>query len=149
MRTVEITATVVDDIMGEHHTLQSAIKRQAELRAKLDEIEEVTKLMNKEYDRLRTGIVPEKMDEEGLTTITIKGIGRVSLTGDVYASIPAEVRDDAWDWLRDHGHADVIKETINASTLKALMKSFIKEGVPFPEDLFKVTPFTRASITKA
>ena len=79
----------------------------------------------------------------------VEGVGRVGLTSDLYASIAPDQKGAAYEWLSDNGHGDVVQPTVNSSTLKALMKSIIKSGKEIPSELFKVTPFTRASITKS
>lgn len=118
------------------------------IRVGLETATEIKTNLQKKYDALRLNLVPSAMDDDGVSNITVEGIGRVGLTGDIYASIPADKKPEAWKWLRDNNH-DIIKETINAGTLKATLKAIIKAGEEeIPEGLFKITPFTRASITK-
>jgi hypothetical protein len=52
-------------------------------------------------------------------------------------------------WLRDCGYGDLITETYNASSIKAIFRKMIVEGAEIPGDTFAVTPFTRASLVKA
>ena len=111
-------------------------------------LEEQLKEINKEYDRLRTGSIPEAMAEDGIQTIKVEGIGRVGLTSDVYVSY-ADNKEAAFMWLAEHGLGACITETVNASTLKAAFRKMIREGEPLPDDIFRITPFSRASITKA
>lgn len=120
------------------------------VRGELDALKEVKSPLEKLHQFLKETKIPEKMDDEGISTMTIDGLGRLGLTSDLYARIPAESREGAWKWLRDHNHGDIIKETVNAGTLKAVMKSILKdpEQVQPPEELFKLTPVSRASITK-
>jgi len=128
--------------------LKALVKEMADVRAQLDRLSLEKTELEKRYDRLRLGEIPELMDDMGVPNITYEGIGRVALTADVYASIPAPNREAAYAWLRDHNHGGVIKDTVNAGTLKALMKVLMKRGTIIPGDIFKVTPFSRASITK-
>lgn len=125
-----------------------AILEMARVAALKDEIDAKLSEVNKRYDYLRLSLVPTKMDETGVPNIRIEGVGRVSLTGDMYVSIPADSREEAYQYLMDTGHGDIIKPGINPSTLKATIKAMMKKGEEIPEDKFKVTPFTRASITK-
>jgi hypothetical protein len=81
--------------------------------------------------------------------MTIDGLGRLGLTSDVFARIVTERRADAYQWLSDHGFGDLIQPTVNSSSLKATMRKLIKDGKEsIPDDLFIVTPYQRASITK-
>ena len=125
------------------------VRAMAELRTKKDELEEKLKLINVEYDYLRLQRIPEKLDEEGIQGMKVEGVGRISLRGDVYVSVLAENRGMFYDWLRDTNRGDLIKDTVNASTLKASVKEWIKKGESLPEEFLKVTPFTMAVITKS
>lgn len=117
---------------------------------KLAGIKPVKTELEKEKKFLAESLIPEMMDDDGITNITLEDIGRVTLTSDVYARIPAEKKDEAYQWFRDHKLGDLIVETVNAGTLKATVKKRIKDPTldQLPEDLFSVTPFSRASITK-
>jgi len=112
-------------------------------------IEAQLKVINAEFDFLRITKIPTKMEDEGVDRISITGVGRVSLTADMHVSIKSEQKEAFYDWLRDNGRADLISETVNASTLKAAVKGMYKAGEEIPEDLLNVSPYTRASITKA
>jgi len=120
-----------------------------DVRRELDHAKAIKTALQKKYDALRLNLIPTAMDEDGISNVTIEGIGRLGLTSDIYASTPASKRDESWEWFRNHGHGDIIRETINAGTLKATLKAIMKKGdTEIPEDLFKITPYTRASITK-
>jgi hypothetical protein len=109
--------------------------------------EELKSTIGKVYDWVRTAAVPEKMDEEGLELLRIEGVGRVSLTSDVNVAVID--KDESFKWLESSGHGDMITETVNASSLKALLRRLIRDGKEIPEAIYRVTPFTRASITKS
>lgn len=123
-------------------------KRMRQL-ADFDEaIKLVTKTINDEYDQLKLKGLPDLMAELEMRTFTVEGIGRVQLAGDVYASIPADKKDEAYNWLKSNNYGSLVQETVNSSTLKAWAKEGMTQGREMPEDLFKVTPFTRASLVK-
>ena len=92
-------------------------------------------------------LLPQKMDEQGIQNVKIDGVGRVSLRGEVYASILAENRELAYDWLRNTGRAALITNTVNPSTLKACAKEWLKNGEEIPE-FIKITPATVATLTR-
>ena len=128
--------------------LNTLIMAMAKVKAELEVATAEKTRLQKEYDFLRKQKVPEVMDDDGVGNITLKDVGKVKLTTDVYAYIPEAQREKAYDWLRANCHGYMIKETIHTKTLKAFAVKAIKEGIELPEDLFKVTPFSRASITK-
>lgn len=125
------------------------VQAMSALRGKKDEYEEVLKTINQHYDFLRYVVVPQRFDDEGLQNMKLEGIGRVSLTSGLYVSIKADKKQDAYEFLSDTGHGGIITNTINAQTLAATIKSMIQKGEEVPDTLFTVTPWTRASITKA
>lgn len=105
--------------------------------------------INAFYDVLRYECVPEAMDRAGVHNVTYDGIGRVSLTPDVFVSTKPGAKDALFAWLKKNKLADLIQPTINSSTLKAWVKDRIKAGKKVPSEHLNVTPVTRASITKA
>jgi len=120
--------------------------RYVALKNEIDELKQRKSDLQKDFDKLRMTELPEAMADEGIESVRIAGIGRVSLRSDVYVSIPADVKYDAWDWLRDHGHENLISETVNPSTLRAFCKEQLQNGELLPDDLFRITPYTQAVI---
>lgn len=118
------------------------------LRVKLDELKGIKTILEAKHDIMRLNLVPSAMEEDDITTISIHGIGRINLQADVYTSILASNRDEAYKWLRDNNHGDLIKETINSGTLKSFVKGVIKKGKEKLPATIKVTPYSRAVITK-
>lgn len=97
-------------------------------------------------DYLRLKKIPDLMDALLITTTTFAGIGRLQKASDIYAK--TKDKEASFQYLRDTGYEDMIKPTVNASTLKALLRRLLKDGTEIPE-CYDVTPFTRASIVKA
>lgn len=128
--------------------LVELVHEMANIRAKKDSLEAALKEMNEEFDFLRITKIPTVMNDEGVDRISVSGVGRVSLTADLHVSVKADRKEAFYEWLRDNGRADLIAETVNASTLKATVKNMYKTGEQVPEELLNVSPFERASITK-
>jgi hypothetical protein len=112
-------------------------------------LEEELSVINKDLDFVRTIKIPQKMEELQLKNATFEGLGRIQLASDLYASTKEGQKGAAMQWLRDCGYEGMISETYNASSLKALLRRMLVEGVEIPDTLFSVSPFTRASIVKA
>jgi hypothetical protein len=104
--------------------------------------------VNKTLDFLRKVKIPEIMAGLELRNATFEGLGRVQLAEDIYANTRDGQKEAGMQWLRDLGYDDMIVETYNASSLKALFRRMIKAGQPIDEKIFNVTPFVRASIVK-
>lgn len=116
-------------------------ERKVALEAELVEV-------NKEFDRIRLAEIPTLMESLGVKNATFAGLGRVQLATDLYASTREGQKGAAMQWLRDCGYADLITETYNASSIKAVFRDLIKAGTMPPDEIFNVTPFVRASIVK-
>ena len=129
-------------------TLLELATAQKEAKTAIDEMAKVKTSWQKRFDHLRMNLIPEKMEEEGINKVDFDGIGRVATQGNIYASIIKDRKEEAYTWLEDNGHGALIKGTVNAGTLKAFLKECIREGIQFPDDLFKVTPYMMATITK-
>ena len=112
-------------------------------------IDEASKEINKEYDFLRITKLPEQAESEGIRGAKYDGIGRLSFTSDMYVSVKAGRLIEVKQWLGDTGRGDLITETVNSSSLKAVVKKAIVSGEEVPTDALNVSPFTRASITEA
>ena len=132
--------------MDQLRILCIALKEVQEQKATLeDQLAEV----NTRLDTLRTKEIPELMESLGLRNATFDGVGRIQLAADIYASTKEGQREAAMQWLRDCGYEDMIVETYNASSLKALFRRQIAQGVEIPTEIFNVHPFIRASVVKA
>lgn len=129
-------------------TTLDVVRAMDQLKKSIEELEAKASEFQAEYDFLRLKFIPERFEAEGIEGLKVEGVGRVSLTGDMHVSILAANREAAYEFFRDIGKGDLITETINSSTLKAAVKAMVKAGEDVPEEYIKVTPFTRASITK-
>ena len=121
--------------------------RMKELQTEKEAMDERWKFLTETIDDLRLKQIPEAMAEQDIRSMTIEGVGRVQLALDVYASIKDKAA--GYEWLREHGYDGLLTEYVQPSTFKAAVKDALKKGQKFPEELFNITPFTRASIVKA
>lgn len=128
--------------------LRSQCARMKELQGQKDKLETELSDINKELDVIRTKKIPELMESMELRNVTIEGLGRVQLAADIYASTREGQKEAAMTWLRDCGYENMITETYNASSIKALFRRLMADGADIPDDIFNVQPFLRASIVK-
>jgi len=104
--------------------------------------------LNKALDALRLRQIPEAMEAAGVKNATFPGIGRVQLAADLHCSTKEGKKGEAMQWLRDMELDNMIQETYNASSMKAVVRRLIEQGAELP-DCLNVSPFIRASIVKA
>lgn len=124
----------------------------AALLRKMDEAVKSADLLKKElqkgFDFVRFVALPKIMEKEDIESGRVAGVGTISLISDLNASINGDRKEEAFEWLRDHGHGDLIQPTVNSSTLKAFAKGQEKAGDPLPRELFNISFNTRAQVTK-
>lgn len=126
---------------------QDAARVMAKLEYANELADTLKKTIGKVYDWSRMKLVPLAMESAGVDLLRVDGVGRVSLTADI--NLKVLNKDKQYTWLEEIGAPDIITETVNASTLKALIRRRMKAGEEVPDDIFSVTAFTRASITKS
>jgi len=129
-------------------TIPELIKEMVSVKDELEIAKAAKTKLEEIHDILRLLVLPEKMDDEDVSTLTVPGVGRASIQSDIYFSIPADQREPCYEWLRENGHGDIIQETVNSSTGKSWAKEMMKLGKPIPEGMFKVTPFSRVQVTR-
>jgi hypothetical protein len=130
-------------------TLRELCVQMRDLETEKDTLDDLLSEVNKRLDHVRKIKIPECMAALKLRNATFDGIGRVQLAEDIYANTREGMKDAGMQWLRDLGYDDMIVETYNASSMKALFRRMLKDGQPIDDTIFNVTPFTRASIVKA
>lgn len=134
---------------------QEAIKLQFAINAFTEEVaKRVKNPAEALYNRLRFTTVPTFMENEGIMTIGVEGVGRVHLEDDI--AIKVGDKEGLANWLTENNLEDLIKETVNAQTLAASMRSRMKEnaervgkmrGVNIdPKDLLPMPPPTICEI---
>lgn len=115
----------------------------------LDKASAVKTELQAEYDVLRIEMIPDLFEEQGIENLRVEGVGRISLTADMFVSIAPGQKEGLFSWLNKHKLKDLIVPNVNSSTLRAFVKTRTKDGKPLPpEGILNVTPYTRASITK-
>lgn len=140
--------------------IQVLVKLQDDIKRILENIDLSKKTLNMYYDILRKNIVPELMDKTGVNAIDIKGLGKICLVPDLYASFKIDKKEAAFEWLSDLGYKEVITKSIHPGTLKKIMKDKIKEIEKIQDTeksketleelkkLFSLFPFTYSKITR-
>ena len=137
--------------MSEYTTSSSYLELATAIRdlnGRISERESVLKELKKQRDQIQIGILPAKMEEEGLQTINVKDIGRLSVTHNMSVSTAAGKKFELIKWFEENGYEDLIQETVNSSTLKAFIKECIQEGRDYPAEMLNMYSFDRVTLTK-
>lgn len=109
---------------------------------------EVALMLGSAVTKLGGDLIPEAFEREDITSFATSLGYRVGVAMVLRASIKPETKMEAYDWLRANGLADLITETVNASTLAAAGKHLLTEGKELDEDLFNCHFQKTTSLTK-
>lgn len=134
-------------VTGDLNTLRELCAEMKVLQLKALDIKAQAAEVKIPLDHLRLKKIPDLMQALEVKTATFQGIGRVQTAPDLYCSTAKGRKVEAMTWLRDCGYEDMIQESYNSSSMKALMRRLITEGTETPE-FMNITPFVRASIVK-
>lgn len=133
-------------------TVESTYKELAVEVARLDhEIKNLTdqaSTLKKMRDEIQNGILPTKMSHEGVQTINVTDVGRLSQTTIVSVSSKAGAKFELQEWLEENGYGELVGKTVNSSTLKAFIVESIREGREYPDELVNINSFDRVTLTK-
>ena len=94
--------------------LSGLVRRYNEKQLHIEETENYLKGLKEEKQRIAFEQIPMLMDEMGIERIDVDG-AIVKLKSFVSASIPADRKQEAFNWLREHGHEGIIKNEIVVS----------------------------------
>lgn len=114
------------------------------VRAELDAAKDKKTQLQKQYDYIVKNVMPRKMEEAGVSSFKLVSGKGIRINDDMYVSSRKDQQPDLFQWLNDNGSGDMIIETVNASSLKAFVKTCIKEGREYPSDLINVKPVQEA-----
>lgn len=126
----------------------------AHLKRMFDQLESMKKRFSKQIEYMRNTVIPDAFEREGVKSFTTEDGYRVTVAQRVQASIPAETKHLAFDWLKNNGFEHVVQETVNAGTLGALAKNLMESEDPdalvyeLPDEFFKVNIVPTTSVTK-
>ena len=129
-------------------SLKEAAKVMRDNRVSLDILKKYKAILEKRNDVLSTEIIPDKLEESGLTSANVTGIGRLQVSSKIRVHCPAENREAIIFWLRDNGYGNSVMTSIASGTLKALMTERKQKGLDCPENIIDIMPYELAVIVK-
>lgn len=88
-------------------------KRAKELEKELEEFEAILKDRKDQYRKLVEEAIPEALATLGMKSFKMEDGSQVEIRAYYSASISEARRAEAFQWLRDHGHDDLIKNIVS------------------------------------
>lgn len=144
---VPLNPDQVKAVLGDEATPAEMAQMFRELKELYETADRIKKEFGKTYDWLRVNYIPERLETLGSSSMQVTGYGRLGLTDDLRVKVLD--KQGAYDWLEENDMGDMITETVNTSTLKASLRKRLQKGEKVPDNLFELTPFTRANLTKS
>jgi hypothetical protein len=138
---IEISALIEEPTPGD------VIEIMAQIRESLDTAKRCKAALQKAYDLLTQGFMPEYVDSLGVELITTED-RRLEIRNQMRVNLPAGNRAALHNWLVEHGMDHMVTATVNASTLKAFVKDAIDNQLEFPGELLKIEPYRQAVLVK-
>jgi len=92
-------------------SLSQLVKQVTQLDKKIDDWEGQIKILKDQRKRITHDRIPGLMDEMGVEKIEVEGAS-VSCKPVVHASIPVPRKEEAFNWLRENGLDDIIKNDV-------------------------------------
>ena len=121
------------------------------IRAVKEQLSDAVDELNKLVENLKTTTLPQLFEDHDVRHVAVNVDGtayRVGVSQRVVASIKADAKGAAYDWLRTHELGALVIETVNASTLASTAKTMLEEGKELDPDLFNVAIMPTTSVTK-
>lgn len=85
------------------------------LEAEIVTLEEAIKDRKAQVQDLRTKVIPDLLRSIGMNSFALADGTTVELKDEVFPDIPAAKREEAYEWLRQNGHGDLIKHEIKVT----------------------------------
>ena len=145
------------DVMQKTTDIQSLadqVERLNNMQKKLELEEENIKKTKKELKHVSVEIIPTMMSEMGLSHLKLMDGSSVDVKPDYKASITIANRKAAFNWLRDNGLGDIIKNDITVSFGKneenkaADYAALAQERGYQPTQKLKVEPMTLKALVR-
>ncbi len=100
---------------------------------RLEEMKKTLDIAKDQLDETKSKIIEHLEDTGATATAKYEGLGRLTLKApQLYAGIKEDYKEEAFNFLREQGMEDVIKETVHPGTLSSFIKGMIEEGEPIP-----------------
>ena len=136
-------------------TLSDEVLKLRAMEDQLKTMEEALKNKKKEIDRISGEVIPTMLSEMGLSQLKLADGSAVDVKPFYSASISAQIKDKAYQWLRNNGLGDIIKNEISVSfgrneDNKAANYAELAKSNGFqPTQKLKVEPMTLKAIVRA
>ena len=145
------------DAMSRTENIQSLadqVEKLEELQTRLSTQEEIMKDTKKQIEKVSGDIIPTMMSEMGLSELKLEDGSRLKVSTSYRATITEANKEAVFNWLRNNGLGDIIKNEISVSfgrneDNKAASYAELAKGQGFqPTQKMKVEPMTLKALVR-
>ena len=145
------------DAMKKTENIQSLadqVEKLEELQGRLQIQEQIMKDTKKQIERLSGEVIPTMMSEMGLAELKLQDGSHLKVSTSYRATITEANKEAAFNWLRNNGLGDIIKNEISVSfgrneDNKAATYAELAKGQGFqPTQKMKVEPMTLKALVR-
>ena len=145
------------DAMKKTENIQSLadqVEKLEELQGRLQTQEQIMKDTKKQIERLSGEVIPTMMSEMGLAELKLQDGSHLKVSTSYRATITEANKEAAFNWLRNNGLGDIIKNEISVSfgrneDNKAATYAELAKGQGFqPTQKMKVEPMTLKALVR-
>ena len=135
-------------------SLADQVEKLESLQTRLELQEDNIKSTKKEIERLSGDIIPTMMSEMGLAELKLQDGSHLKVSTSYRATVSEANKEAAFNWLRDNGLGDIIKNEISVSfgrneDNKAANYAELAKGHGFqPTQKMKVEPMTLKALVR-
>ena len=115
--------------------IEEKLKKLRELKDKHEELDQQAKQVKAEFDDILENVIPQLMEVHGRETVTIGGVGGLSLGEKVHVYCKVAYEPEFFAYLRERGDGAIIKESIHHQTLCSWGKEKLAACEALPEYL--------------
>lgn len=137
--------TVKDEDLG---SIAALAKRAKILEKEIEDLDKTLSERKEQQRKLLEESIPNMLSELGMKDFTMSDGSKISVKPFYSASIPEEKRAQAYEWLRENGFDDIIKNTVSVrfgrnedALCEALLNQLREQNYPV-EQAQKIEPQT-------
>ena len=135
-------------------SLADQVEKLEELQSRLQTQEQIMKDTKKQIERISGEVIPTMMSEMGLAELKLQDGSHLKVSTSYRATITEANKEEAFNWLRNNGLGDIIKNEISVSfgrneDNKAASYAELAKGQGFqPTQKMKVEPMTLKALVR-
>jgi Asp-tRNA(Asn)/Glu-tRNA(Gln) amidotransferase B subunit len=112
---LETLSTTIDVDSNKVKDISVACSRLLDVQKQIADIENQLKTIQEQELKLSEQIIPNLMQEMGISLLKLADGSSVEVKPYYAAKIPADKTNEAFTWLRDNGHGDLIKNNVTVT----------------------------------